>query len=133
MKRNIKFITAAITAVVALTTVAGANTDYGFYRNLVERENIGQVREYWNEDVTAEILETRGDDIIVEKIIGCCLDSKGNGEIINPADPYYNYISYRGVRGVRKGDTVLTICIYTPGNSYTDDVCDRFDYIIDRP
>lgn len=44
----------------------------------------------------------------------------------------YNYISYKGVKGIRKGDVVLTICIYNPGTNYEDDIVERFDYIIDR-
>ena len=131
MKKKVTIVTIILVIVLAATTVA--NTSYRYYRNLAKRNKIGIVREYWNEDVTCELLENRGNDIVIEKIIGVCIDNKGNGEILNYTDPNYNYISYRGVRGVRKGDTVLTICIYTPGNSYTDDVCDRFDYIIDRP
>ena len=110
---------------------AKATEPVNFYRNLINREHIGEIREYDCSQLTREILETRGDDLIIEKIIGICLDSKGNGQILNSADPDYDYISYRGVKGVHKGDVVMTLCIYNPGNGYTDDVADRFDYVID--
>lgn len=110
---------------------AKATEPAGFYRNLINRERIGEIREYDCSQLTREILENRDDDIIIERIIGVCLDSKGNGQILNTTDPAYDYISYRGVKEVHKGDIVMTLCIYNPGNSYTDDVADRFDYVID--
>lgn len=95
-------------------------------------ENLGTVREYWCDELTAEILENRGSDIIIEKIIGLCLDSEGNGRIVNTANPEYDYISYRSVPGVYQGDLVLTICIYQPNNAYVDDVVARFDYVLGK-
>ena len=102
------------------------------YRAEVERKGIGRVREYYCNELTADILENRGDDIVIEKIIGVCENRKGDGRILNSADPDYDYISYRGVKGIKPGDVVLTICIYQPGNGYVDDVADRFDYVIDE-
>ena len=43
-----------------------------------------------------------------------------------------DYICYKRVKGIKTGDTVLTIFIYNPGSNYTDDIIDRIDYIIDR-
>ena len=130
------FITIEALVFVVLLPLAAreakAAESAGFYRNLINRERIGEIREYDCSQLTTEILETRGDDLIIEKIIGVCLDSKGNGQILNSADPNYDYISYRGVPGVHKGDVIMTLCIYNPGNGYVDDVADRFDYIIDR-
>lgn len=100
------------------------------YRAEVERNGVAQVREYYCNELTSDILENRGDDIIIEKIIGVCENRNGDGRILNVADPEYDYISYRGVKDVDPGDVVLTVCIYQPGNRYTDDIADRFDYII---
>ena len=121
-----------ISTAITLTASAAGLHSTNWYKKLIRREKIGAVREYWNEDVTSEVLTNRGDDIIIEKIIGTVIDRKGNGRVMNPADPDYDYISYKHVKGAHKGDVVLTVCIYTPGNTYEDDVCERFDYIIDR-
>ena len=127
-KRTI--LIAIISIILASITVEAA-TSYAYYKKMVKRQKIGVIREYYSENLTAEILENRGDDIVIEKIIGTVTNKKKDGRIYG-ADQGHNYISYRRVKGARKGDTILTICIYTPGNSYTDDICERFDYIVDR-
>ena len=129
MKKN-TILTAIIFILVATATVEAASS-YAFYKKLVKKKKIGVVREYYSEDLTAGILESRGDDIIIEKTIGTVINKKKDGRIMG-CDSNHNYISYKRVKGAKKGDTILTICIYTPGNSYTDDICERFDYIIDR-
>lgn len=129
MKKRI--IIATIIIAATLANVALGFSELQRLQKEIKRQKIGSVKEYWCNQLTWEILENRGDDIIIERIIGKCIDRKGNGVILNPADPDYNYISYRCAKGVRKGDTVMTICIYTP-NGAADDICERFDYIIDR-
>lgn len=130
MKKKTLITATILTATITASTFAGSRFD--FYRRLIARENIGTVREYYCDELTAEILENRGNSIIAEKIIGTVINSKGDGKIMNPHDPDYDYISYKRVRGARKGDTILTVCIYEPGKSGVDEVIDRFDYIIDR-
>ena len=103
---------------------------YGYYKRLVKKEKIGVVREYYTEELSYDILANRGDDIIVEKTIGIVMDNRKNGKILGAKK--YNYISYRKVKGARKGDTILTICIYAPNSKGEDDIVERFDYIIDR-
>ena len=103
---------------------------YGYYKRLVKKEKIGVVREYYTEELSYDILANRGDDIIVEKTIGIVMDNRKNGKILGAKE--YNYISYRKVKGARKGDTILTICIYAPNSKGEDDIVERFDYIIDR-
>lgn len=120
----------SLVILLSFTSVTEGISAYRFYKKLVRREKIGVVREYWTPDLTPEILENRGNDIIVEKCIGKCVSRKGDGEIMGLSDPY-NYISYRSVKGAQKGDVILTVFIYRPGNRYTDDIVDRFDYIID--
>ena len=124
-----KAIITALATVLATATVSAGNINY---RAMVEHQGIGRVREYYCNELTSEILEKRGDDIVIEKIIGVCENRRGDGRILNAADPDYDYISYRSVKDVDPGDVVLTVCIYQPGNRYIDDVVDRFDYVIDE-
>ncbi len=106
-------------------------TPYRFYKKLVAKESIGVVREYYTEELSYDLLANRGDDIIIEKTIGKVVDNKKNGKIYGNGNKY-NYISYRNVKGARKDDVILTICIYQPGSTAEDDIVERFDYIIDR-
>lgn len=130
MKKRTAIMTLVIVIALSITAFAGVRS-LKFYKQLVKRNKIAKVREYWNENLTASILENRGDDIIIEKIIGTVVDEQKNGRLLNPVDPQYDYISYKRVKGAKTGDVILTVCIYTPGNSYTDDICERFDYIIE--
>ena len=108
----------------------GKSGNSGFLQ-LSEDLNIIQI--YETDDLTAEILENRNGNIIIEKTIGQVLNENGDGIVLNTDDDYYNYISYRYVEGAQTGDIILTYFIYNPDTSYIDDIMDRFDYIIDRP
>ena len=121
-------ITALIGAITMATTARAESVD--FYNQLSNDLNIIQV--YETKDLKSDILENRNGNIIIEKIIGQVLNTEGDGIIINTEDDYYNYISYRGVEGAEVGDIVLTYCIYNPDTTYTDDIIERFDYIIDK-
>lgn len=120
----------ALILCITLIICSGILTSASEYTDLAE--GVGTVREYWCDELTTDILVNRGTDVIIEKIIGICLDSEGNGQIVNPADPEYNYISYKSVKGVYPGDVVLTLCIYQPCNDYEDDVAQRFDYVLGK-
>jgi len=120
----------ALIASLASATEATGISPYSFYKKLVKKQKIGVVREYYTDKLTGDILRNRGDDIIVERIIGKVIDNKGNGKVLGVED--YDYISYNGVKGIRKGDTVMTVCIYAPNSNGEDDIIERFDYIIDR-
>lgn len=125
-----KLITFMLFLSIATATEANGISPYRFYQRLIKRNHIGVVREYNAEDLTGDILRSRNGDIIIEKMIGTVVDKKGNGKLYGMGK--YNYISYKGVKGIRKGDVVLTICIYNPANNDEDDIVERFDYIIDR-
>ena len=121
-----------ITSTILTTaTEAVGISPYRFYKKLVAREQIGVVREYYTEELSYDLLANRGDDIIIEKTIGKVINSKKDGRIYG-TEGKYNYISYRKVKGAKKGDTILTICIYAPNSKGEDDIVERFDYIIDR-
>lgn len=121
------------TAITALSiSIHPFATETGdFYKELADSKGIGTVQEYWTDELDGETIWNRGDSILVEKLIGVCIDDEGNGEIINPYNPDFNYISYDSVEGVSKGNVVLTVYIYAP-NGGEDDIVDRFDFIIDQ-
>ena len=79
--------------------------------------------------LTTEALENRGDKLIIERVIGVVTNAEtGMGYVIDNPD---FYISYASVEGISDGDVICTYFIYNPGNSYIDDIVNRFDYIID--
>lgn len=65
----------------------------------------------------------------IERIIGRVTDNKGNGKVLNPPKDGGYYISYASVKGVHKGDLVITYCVYNPYSNYDDDVIERWDFI----
>lgn len=82
-------------------------------------------------DLTEEMLTTRADHNImyIERIYGIVTDNKKNGKVLNPpADGGY-YISYKSVKGSRKGDVIVTYCVYNPYTNWDDDVIERWDFI----
>ena len=126
-----KILTLTLTLVILLTSSFCGASLYRTYKRLVKREKIGRIREYWTEDLSAKTLKNRGDDLIIEKIIGVCTNNKKDGKIFTD-NKYCDYISYKKIKGVRKGDTILTLLIYQPNSKGVDDIIDRIDYIIDR-
>ncbi len=106
---------------IATTTVSAAT------------ETEMQVNTYESCDLTLEILTTRAErhEIIIEKIIGVCLDDKGNGQILNAWDDDYDYISYASAPDIREGDVVMTLLTYNPDTNWDDDVIERCDFVID--
>lgn len=126
-----KLITFMLFISMVTATEATAINPYRFYKKLVRKERIGIIREYNAEDLTGNILRSRDGDIIIEKMIGTVTNKKGDGRLMGVGNKY-NYISYKGVKDIRKGDVVLTIVIYNPSTNFEDDIIERFDYIIDK-
>ena len=60
--------------------------------------------------------------ILVEKINGKVVNKNLDGKT---ADGYY--ISYKGVKGAKKGNKYTTYCIYD-NSEYVDDIIGRIDY-----
>ena len=65
----------------------------------------------------------------IERIVGRVTDNKKNGKVLNPPKNGGYYISYRSVKNARKGDLVITYCVYNPFSNYDDDVIERWDFI----
>lgn len=143
-----KFLVLSMITMVATGVFSGCNTkavepvkveaveksvevgSLDFYRELSEK--IGAIEIVDSADLSLEDLENRKGKIIIEKCIGVVENSDGDGRILNCADPDYYYISYRSVEDFQEGDTILTYFIYNPDTNYTDDILERFDYVIDR-
>ncbi len=89
---------------------------------------------YNPDDLTQDILINRKKKnyIIAEKNISVCIDSNGNGVILN-TNSNYNYINFECCsQKIKKGDVILTYLFYNPDTSYIDDIIERIDNIIDE-
>lgn len=82
-------------------------------------------------DLTLEMLTTRKEKNImyIERIFGRVIDNNGNGKILNPPEDGGYYISYDRVEDARKGNLIITYCVYNPYTNYDDDVIERWDFI----
>ena len=82
-------------------------------------------------DLTEEMLTTRADHNVmyIERIYGIVTDNEKNGTVLNPPKDGGYYISYKSVKGARKGDLIITYCVYNPYSNYDDDVIERWDFI----
>lgn len=143
-----KFLVLSMITMVAVGVFSGCNTkavepvkveaaeksvevgSLDFYRNL--SDEIGAIEIIDSADLSLEDLENRKGKIIIEKCIGVVENSDGDGKVLNCYDSNYDYISYRSVEDFQVGDTILTYFIYNPDTNYTDDILERFDYVIDR-
>ena len=143
-----KFLVLSMITMVATGVFSGCNTkavepvkveaaeksvevgSLDFYRNL--SDEIRAIEIIDSADLSLEDLENRKGKIIIEKCIGVVENSDGDGKVLNCYDSNYDYISYRSVEDFQVGDTILTYLIYNPDTSYTDDILERFDYVIDR-
>ena len=89
---------------------------------IAQLSGVGFIKVVRSERLTARCLEHRQNKyIVVEVIRGKCIDNKGNGKT---SDGYY--ISYKRVKGHRRGAKYTTYCIYA-NNNEVDDVALRFD------
>ena len=84
-------------------------------------------------DLTEKMLTHRSSKkrhiMYIERIIGKVTDNKKNGKVLNPPKDGGYYISYKNVKGARKGDTIITYCVYNPYSNWDDDVIERWDFI----
>lgn len=79
-----------------------------------------------SEKLTRKMLTTRKNKkVIIEKIYGTCVNNKGDGRT---SDGYY--ISYKGIKGVKKGSKVKTLLTYNPKTNSIDDVIKRKDFLM---
>lgn len=130
MKNRIKkAITITLATLSIIGNVTSAPVQATEYTESVKAAPIVQVVDCNN--LTEEMLTTRKEKNImyIERIIGKVTDNKKNGKIINPPKDGGYYISYASVKGARKGDTIITYCVYNPYSNWDDDVIERWDFI----
>lgn len=130
MKNRIKkvlFTTLATLTVIGNTTSAPVNATE--YTEAVKVAPITKVIDC--NDLTEEMLTTRAEHNVmyIERIIGKVTDNEKNGTVLNPPEDGGYYISYASVKGARKGDLIITYCVYNPFSNYDDDVIERWDFI----
>lgn len=88
---------------------------------------------YDTDKLTSEILENRtyNDGIIVERCIGIVTNIKGDGIILNSKD--YMSINYHSVNFTTNvGTLIVSYLIYNPETNSTDDVINRYDFLLSR-
>ena len=74
------------------------------------------------------LLKRKNRYTLIEKTEGIVLNNKGDGRITNTTQKYYNYISYRGVKGAKKGKRVVTYFVYDNSNE-VDTIVERVDVV----
>ena len=72
----------------------------------------------------------KGNYLVIEISDGTVVNAKTGAGKLDTTDKTYNYISYKGVKGVRNGSRVRTYAVYNPNNNYEDDIATRFDKVI---
>lgn len=87
---------------------------------------------YDSSELSAEILENRLGQTVVERCIGIVKDvDTGEGILLNTEDPNFNFISYRGVyRPISNGSVVLSYMVYSSHNNSVDNIVERYDFVI---
>lgn len=130
MKNRVKKI---LLATLATLTVIGNTTSAPVqateYTEVVKAVPITKV--IGCNDLTEEMLTTRAERNVmyIERIIGKVTDNAKNGKVLNPPVDGGYYISYASVEDARKGDTIITYCVYNPYSNWDDDVIERWDFI----
>lgn len=78
---------------------------------------------------TKKLTNRKDKTLYIEVMSGTVLNKNGDGRV-DTKDPYYDYISYKGIKGIKKGDRIRTFCVYNPHNNYEDDIVERYDEFI---
>lgn len=130
MKNRIKkVLLATLATLTVIGNITSAPVNATEYTEVVKAAPMVKVIDC--NDLTEEMLTTRAEHNImyIERIYGIVTDNKKNGKVLNtPVDGGY-YISYASVKGARKGDVIVTYCIYNPYTNWDDDVIERWDFI----
>lgn len=133
LKTIISIITAVIMTITPITSIGKADKPtmeqmekrLTMYHELAQEASVVEL--HHSEDLTAEELENRNGKIIIEEVIGECLNAEGDGRVIG-TDNYY--INYSNVEGVQAGDIIVTYLVYNDANNYIDDIVIRTDRIL---
>lgn len=130
MKNRIK---KAITITLATLTVIGNITSVNATEYTKAVKAAPMVKVIDCDKLTEKMLTHRSSKkhhiMYIERIVGRVTDNKKNGKVLNPPKDGGYYISYASVKGARKGDLIVTYCVYNPYSNYDDDVIERWDFI----
>lgn len=119
----------------SIDTVNAKNNNYDieYYRNCatqIEKEE-GYTYVIDSSELTREMIISRGNKLLIERVIGVVVDNERNGKILNPSNPQFDYISYKGKYDgftPKKGDIMLSYILYNPGTNGEDEYIARWDY-----
>lgn len=132
IKRTIIIIMITIITLFTISINTNANNAIKFYSNITKKATNNYIRILQTDKVTNKVLTRRKDNyIVIEVTIGKVLNNRKDGKVLNTKNKIYNYISYRGIKGIKKNDKVVTISIYANTNG-EDDIVIRFDKKIKR-
>lgn len=122
-------VTLASISIIGNTTSAPVQART--YTDVAKNAPITRVIDY--DKLTEKMLTHRSSKkhhiMYIERIIGKVTDNAKNGKILNPPDDGGYYISYASVEDARKGDLIITYCVYNPYTNWDDDVIERWDFI----
>ena len=132
MKRTITAILIGATLLASPITTEGRSL-LAHCRQIRKQEKLVRVLDGKNlaNDAVWRTIDGNG-DLVIEIDYGVVLNSRGDGRLLNTTDKGHNYISYRRVKGARKGDIVMSVFILPPDRKAWDDIAERYDFIIDR-
>lgn len=105
----------------------------GLIDKLVD-EGLTNYTVYDSSELTEEILGNRVGKTIIERCFSLVTSKAGDAKILNSADPDFSYISYRSYaeEEIREGTVMLSFMVYNPENNYTDDIEERYDFVLTR-
>jgi phosphate-selective porin len=119
-------------------SVTEINTPYenieDTFATTMHSKGYGNFKIYEPSNLTSKILENRTEDdvLIIERCVGEVINDKGDGKVLNVSNQW-NYICYEGhlpEESEKAGTKVVTYLVYNPDTNYTDDVMERYDYVV---
>lgn len=126
-KRLIIIITVLTMMFFNIIVNTNANNTIKFYSMITKKATNNYIRILQTDEVTNKVLTNRKNRyIVIEIAIGKVLNNNKDGKVLNTKDRYYNYISYKGIKGIKKNDKIVTITVYA-NNNEEDNIAIRFD------
>ena len=106
-----KALVVTLASISIIGNVTSAPVQATEYSEAVKAAPITKVIDCNN--LTEEMLTTRTDHNVmyIERIYGIVTDNEKNGTVLNPPKDGGYYISYKSVKGARKGDLIITYCV----------------------
>lgn len=135
MKRIIMVLLVSWLLVVIFYPIeVNAVSKLDYYREQArEIEKLDNLKVIDTSRLTYKIITHRKGKVIIERVIGRVKNNKGDGQVINQGrNTEYNYIYYGGWIDCKKGDIIVTYCLYNPENNADDDVIARWDYKLNK-